>query len=111
MIDAGGGADALAVGDGSVWVANSLDGTVSRIDPHNGAVIATIAVGEGPAAIATGTGGVWVANQFAGTVSRIDPATDTVARTITAPIRQTRVDTRPPRRGPNDCPRIRAKRV
>lgn len=68
---------------GSVWVANSLDGTVSRIDPQTNAVTATIAVGEGPTAIAAGGGGVWTANQYAGTISRIDPATNTVARRIT----------------------------
>ena len=66
-----------------MWVANSLDGTVSRIDPQTNRVTATIPVGDGPAAIAVGAGGVWVANEFAGTVARIDPATDTVTRTIT----------------------------
>jgi class 3 adenylate cyclase len=32
-LSVGGGPRSLAVGDGSVWVANGVDGTVSRIDP------------------------------------------------------------------------------
>ena len=32
--DVGNGPEAVAIGYGSVWVANSLDGTVSRIDPR-----------------------------------------------------------------------------
>ena len=66
-----------------VWVANALDGTVSRIDPQTGHVTATIPVGNGPSAIAVGTGGVWVANEYGRSVVSIDPATDTVARTVT----------------------------
>ena len=42
----------IQVGDGAVWVANTLDGTVSRIDPATNAVVATVQVGEGPAALA-----------------------------------------------------------
>ena len=37
-ITVGNGPEAVAVGDGSVWVANSLDGTVSRIDPNSNVV-------------------------------------------------------------------------
>ena len=33
---------AIAAGDGAVWVANSFDGTVSRIDPRTNTVVATI---------------------------------------------------------------------
>src|SRR5262245_33302867 len=36
---------ALAIGHGSVWVANADDGTVSRIDPARGDVIRTIGIG------------------------------------------------------------------
>ena len=36
-------------GEGAVWVANSLGGTVSRIDPREGRVEATVEVGRGPA--------------------------------------------------------------
>ncbi len=39
---------AVAVGDGSVWVTNYLDGTVSRIDPATNEVVQTIEVGLPP---------------------------------------------------------------
>jgi YVTN family beta-propeller protein len=37
-----------------------LDGTISRIDPASGNVIATIEVGRRPKDIAVGEGAVWV---------------------------------------------------
>ena len=46
----------VAVGAGSVWVANSGDGTVTRIDPTTDKSIATIAVGGSPQAITSPTG-------------------------------------------------------
>ena len=75
---------ALAVGLDAVWVINSA-GTVSRLDPANGMVVATIVVGEDPTAIAIGAGAVWVANHGDGTVTRIDPIdpTHAVKTTIT----------------------------
>jgi YVTN family beta-propeller protein len=69
----GNGPAALALGFGALWVANSLDSTVSRVDPNSGSVVATIPVGSGPGAIAVAGGSVWVANQYSATVSRIDP--------------------------------------
>jgi DNA-binding beta-propeller fold protein YncE len=41
----------VAYGDGSVWVANSLGGTVSRIDPQTGSS-RLIRVGNQPTAVA-----------------------------------------------------------
>jgi YVTN family beta-propeller protein len=49
------------VGGGAVWVANSGDGTVSRIDPETNAVVATITIGGTPVGIAFGGETVWVA--------------------------------------------------
>ena len=49
----------MAVGAGSVWVASG-DGTVSRIDPNSGRVVATITVGGTPEDVAVGAGAVWV---------------------------------------------------
>jgi branched-chain amino acid transport system substrate-binding protein len=53
---------AVAAGDGSVWVLNADDRTVSRIDPKTGLVAPPKAVaGEGsPAAIALGEGSLWL---------------------------------------------------
>ena len=50
----------VALGFGSVWVANAGDGTVSRIDPDTREVVATIDLGVSVEGIATGAGGVWV---------------------------------------------------
>jgi peptide/nickel transport system substrate-binding protein len=50
----------VATGDGTVWVANSGDGTVTRIDPRTDKVVATIAVGGSPQAITIANGRAWV---------------------------------------------------
>src|SRR5262249_22690683 len=73
---------ALAVGHGSVWVANADDGTVSRIDPDRNEVIRTIGIGAPAIDLAVATDAVWVANGSDGTLSRIDPSTDAVVETI-----------------------------
>src|SRR5207249_9608473 len=64
----------LAVLPDSVWVANRLDGTVSRVDPEANAVT-TLPAGKGPSGVAVAGGAIWVANEFDGTISRIDPRT------------------------------------
>ena len=71
----------IAFGEGAVWVANTGDDSVTRIDPATGAT-RTIGVGRGPTAVAVGSGAVWVANTADGTVSRIDPATNGSCETI-----------------------------
>jgi YVTN family beta-propeller protein len=73
---------AIAAADGSLWVANVDDATVSRIDPRRGTVVQTLKVGQGPDAVAAGDGFVWVSNGLDGTVTKIDPAVDQVVDTI-----------------------------
>ena len=73
---------ALAIGHGSVWVANADDGTVSRIHPDRREVIRTIGIGAPAIDLAVATDAVWVANGSDGTVSRIDPRADAVVETI-----------------------------
>ena len=73
---------AVAVGHGSVWIANADDGTVSRIDPDRREVIRTIGIGATAIDLAVGADAVWVATGSEGTVSRIDPAADAVVDTI-----------------------------
>ncbi len=82
QINVGNGPVSVAVGHGSVWVANNLDGTVSRIDPSRDVVAATIAVGDGPRGLAVTREGIWVSNEFDGTLRLIDPRTNKVGRTI-----------------------------
>ncbi len=71
---------AIAAGAGSVWVTNSSDGTVTRIDPAT-LVPTTIPVGHGPAAVAVNPAGAWIANAGDNTVVRVDTGTNAVAGT------------------------------
>lgn len=72
---------ALVFGANAVWVANTGDDTVMRIDPSSPNSTDTIEVGDAPVAIAASPDAVWVANR-GGTVSRIDPAKREVVETI-----------------------------
>lgn len=69
-------------GDGSVWIVNRDDNTVTRIDPESNRVLATIRVGRKPVGVEAGEGSIWVTNSGGGTVSRIDPKTNVVTATI-----------------------------
>lgn len=76
---------ALPAGD-SVWVSNSVDATVSRLDPATGAVRATIPVPGGQTAGLAFAGGlVWVASYRGSLVAAIDPITNTVLGTVAVP--------------------------
>jgi ABC-type transport system substrate-binding protein/DNA-binding SARP family transcriptional activator len=77
-VDIGNEPSAIAAGDGSVWITNRADGTVSRIDPLT-MLATTIPVGHGPAAITVNAAGAWVANAGDGALVRIDPDTNAVA--------------------------------
>jgi peptide/nickel transport system substrate-binding protein len=77
----GHGPQALAAGAGSVWVANRLDGTVSRIDRGRDEVV-TIDVGGEPTGLAFGAGSLWVADGQGRTVAQIAPAANKVVRRI-----------------------------
>jgi peptide/nickel transport system substrate-binding protein len=76
----GRGATAMTAGGGSVWVANSRDATVSRIDRQHHEV--SIPVDEDPAGVAFAAGSLWVTNRRDGTVSQINPATNRVVHEI-----------------------------
>jgi len=78
----GNGPIAVAFGEGAVWVTNSADRTLSRIDPDSGDVVKTIetdAVGRG---IAVGGGSVWITDESSRRVMRVDPRTNEVADEI-----------------------------
>jgi YVTN family beta-propeller protein len=70
--------------DGSGWVANTGDASVTRFDPATGRVQATIAVPGGAIGPLLATpGAIWVSVYEGGAVARIDPGRNTVAATIT----------------------------
>jgi YVTN family beta-propeller protein len=86
-ITVGNGPQGVAFAQGAVWVANSLDGTVSRVSPDTNAEVAHYAVGNTPTGVAAGAGSVWVTNASDGTITqltRFDATSGPVERTIDA---------------------------
>jgi hypothetical protein len=85
-------AEAIAIGDGALWVASVGPGDhgtagedqVTRIDLATGRMVATIAVRRAPLDIAATPGGVWVTNSGGGgdSVARIDPQTNRAVETV-----------------------------
>jgi YVTN family beta-propeller protein len=75
---------AIAVEDGSVWVANAGDNTVSQINPRTTSPVHTFTVGDRPSAVTVGADAVWVANESDDSVIRIDIASGAL-RTIALP--------------------------
>ncbi len=69
----------VAIGEGSVWVLDADDKTISRIDPETREVVRTFSTSSTPTDIAAGAGALWVGNAGQGgdvlpeSVSRIDP--------------------------------------
>jgi len=79
-VGVGNAPSAISAGAGSLWVTNSADGTVTRIDPTT-LVASTTPVGHGPTAVAVNAEGAWIANAGDDTVVRIDTETNAVAGT------------------------------
>jgi YVTN family beta-propeller protein len=74
---------AIIAGAGSLWVANTQGGTVSRIDrDHDQLKVATIDVGGEPAGLAFGAGSLWVANGRS--VAQVDPGSNRVVDNVDA---------------------------
>lgn len=76
---------ALAVGLGSIWVANPSREEVARADAASGSQTDRIPVRGQPAAVTTTNGAVWVAGALGGWISRVDPETGSVTQTIRLP--------------------------
>jgi sugar lactone lactonase YvrE len=84
VVHVGGQPIGAALGDGSLWVVDS-SGSVVRVDPHSGRVIARIPVAGTPDAVAAGAGSVWVSSESGGGRSRllrIDPHTNRVSLNV-----------------------------
>ena len=84
-VEVAGFPNAVAVGEGSVWVVR--DGRrLLRIDPVTATVVARVGVGDEigsdrPCGVAVGAGAVWVATQ-SGAIARVNPETNRVARLV-----------------------------
>ena len=71
----------IALGEDAVWVENTGDGTVMKIDPATNEVVGTFDVGRAPVYMAVVDGRLWVANGGERSVSVLDEATgDEVTR-------------------------------
>jgi len=68
-------------GEGSVWITNGDDNTVSRIDPLTDKAI-KIDIAHPTRALAIGPGAVWVAADLSNRVFRIDPAQNKVVAEV-----------------------------
>src|SRR5262249_42698257 len=66
--------------DGAIWVANSLEQSVSRVDPEAGTVDTIRDVGDGPTAVAGDGQFLWVAASHSATVARIETKSRAVRR-------------------------------
>jgi DNA-binding SARP family transcriptional activator/DNA-binding beta-propeller fold protein YncE len=75
------GANAVAVGLGSVWLAHGLS-AVSRLEPGARTPSAQIVAGPNPVAVAAGEGAVWAVNEGPGTVVEIDPVANALTATV-----------------------------
>jgi DNA-binding SARP family transcriptional activator/streptogramin lyase len=73
--------EAIAVGEGAVWVIEATRPALSRIDPRTNRMTRKIALGSLPTAVGIGAGSVWVATSD-GRVWRIDPQTNRIRATI-----------------------------
>jgi YVTN family beta-propeller protein len=77
--------------DGSIWVASLTHfsqpagaGTLKRINPADGTVIAEIPIGLFPLGVTSFGGYLWIGNRNSNTISKVDPTTNTVVDTISS---------------------------
>jgi YVTN family beta-propeller protein len=66
----------------SIWVANSHSNNVMKLDPRDGSVLKTVAVGDVPGALGFDGSKVWVANQYDDTVTVVHAADGMVKATL-----------------------------
>jgi peptide/nickel transport system substrate-binding protein len=78
----GSGPTALVAAFGSIWVANHLDATVTRLEPSTGREEAKIPVGDGPSALVAAGGRLWVGVELEDEVVAIDPTANDVEQTV-----------------------------
>lgn len=81
-IDVGNGPQGVAVSGRDVWVANSLDGTVSRVSADTNHEVDHYTVGNTPTGVAAGNGSIWVTNAGDGTVMQLDARSGALERTL-----------------------------
>ncbi|HLE99046.1 MAG TPA: BTAD domain-containing putative transcriptional regulator [Gaiellaceae bacterium] len=78
---------AVAVGEGSVWVVDADDRTVSQIDAETRTLVRTFSTSATPTDVGVGAGSLWIGNAPSGSflptsILRFDPETSLVVDTI-----------------------------
>jgi DNA-binding SARP family transcriptional activator/DNA-binding beta-propeller fold protein YncE len=73
---------ALAVSDGSLWIALGTAGKLLRVDTTTEAPAAVIPLPNAPTAVVAVRSGVWVASEAGGAVYRIDPRQNKIVAVI-----------------------------
>ena len=61
----------MAFDGANIWVANTVDGTVTELRASDGATLGTFKVGIGPTGVAFDGANIWVANFGDSTVSKL----------------------------------------
>lgn len=77
-------AEGIAFDGASIWVANSGDGTVSKLRASDGASQGTFRVGASPRGVAFDGTSIWIANSGDGTVSKLRVSDGSVQGTFPA---------------------------
>ena len=68
-----------------MWVANSVDQTVWRIDPRSLVRTAEVALADQPFDFSLAFGSLWVTSELGTSVTQIDATSNTIQRTLTMP--------------------------
>lgn len=66
----------IVVADGSAWIGNIDDHTLTRIDVQSGRTLKTFGLSSAPTSLSATPGTVWIGNGFLGTLSRVLEAYD-----------------------------------
>jgi streptogramin lyase len=83
-VEVGTGVGGIVVGLDAVWVTDSQQNALLKIDPANPTSIQTFPLDAGgsPLGVAVGAGSVWVAESLKGTVVRVNPDTGAIEQSI-----------------------------
>ena len=79
-INVGNGPVGIAYAEGSIWVANTGDSTITKIDADSGKPTRTLPIAA--TELAFGAGTLWATESAASQVARIDPTTGNIVQTI-----------------------------
>ena len=63
----------LDAGPKAVWVTSEKDGTLTRLDPESGEVVATRNLGKGVSGVGVGSKWVWITDPERGALLRLEP--------------------------------------